>query len=136
MKVVTDVRQKGKTIEAIKHISHLARMDYMDTIGCAIFIQIVCKTIREGKILAEQLKEELKLSDDVCIQHPKTNETLAMIYDKLYNSNKKPKGIYILVRRTNDVTVEELKGTDYVLVDDFKESVIKKERIIFTNLVK
>lgn len=29
MKVLTDVRQKGKTAEAINHIVHLAKMDYM-----------------------------------------------------------------------------------------------------------
>lgn len=80
------------------------------------------------------MKEKLNLSDGyVHIKYLVAESSLGEEYNKIDKSNDT--GIFIFVRRTEDVKLEDLKGADYTLVDDFKSSTIKRERIIFTTLV-
>lgn len=118
MKVLTYVRQKrGKTAEAINHIVHLAKMDYMQDGVKRIYIQVICKHISSGKIIAEAMKEKLNLSDGyVHIKYLVAESSLGEEYNKIDKSNDT--GIFIFVRRIEDVKLEDLKGSDYTLVDD------------------
>lgn len=132
MKVISNLRQTGKTEEAINSIIRLLKNDVLLNLLTLkkVRVGLITRDENSSKNLLQKFFDIISKNGISCSKYPKDNKTLIL---DIFGSEVR---LEVETSIFSQTTLSSLNDYDYVIVDDFKVSKPLKETIYFINTVE